>query len=140
MLSRLAICCDIPAVGAFCPMTKPGADSRRPVDAISPGALPVGSVPARRVHVRADARSDDADPRLRSITALTGYHIHATDGAVGHVDDFLGEDAEWNITSLKHYGKRVYRRRAGDVREAMSNTACTFRYPAMRRSRKLPAA
>ena len=54
-----------------------------------------GSLP--RVHVGIDARSDDADPHLRSIAALTGYHIHATDGGIGHVDDFLVEDAGWNI-------------------------------------------
>jgi hypothetical protein len=33
--------------------------------------------------------SDDGDPHLRDMTALRGYHIHATDGAIGHVENFL---------------------------------------------------
>ncbi len=37
------------------------------------------------------------DPHLRSIAAVTGYHIHATDGEIGHVEDFLVDDATWNI-------------------------------------------
>ena len=54
-----------------------------------------GSLP--RVHAGLDAQANDADPHLRSIAALTGYHVHATDGAIGHVDDFLVEDAGWSI-------------------------------------------
>ena len=40
-------------------------------------------------------RAND-DPHLRSIEAVTGYHIHATDGEIGHVEDFLVEDADWS--------------------------------------------
>jgi hypothetical protein len=40
------------------------------------------------------------DPRLRSIEAVTGYHIHARDGEIGHVEDFLVEDADWSIHYL----------------------------------------
>jgi len=46
--------------------------------------------------IAASQRSDD-DPHLRSIEAITGYHIHASDGEIGHVDDFLVEDADWSI-------------------------------------------
>jgi sporulation protein YlmC with PRC-barrel domain len=46
-----------------------------------------------------ELRSDD-DPHLRSIEAVTGYHIHATDGEIGHVEDFLVEDADWSIHYL----------------------------------------
>jgi hypothetical protein len=44
------------------------------------------------------ARSDD--PRLRSIEAVTGYHIEARDGEIGHVEDFLIDDADWSIHYL----------------------------------------
>ena len=27
--------------------------------------------------------------------AVTGYHIHAADGEIGHVEDFLVDDAGW---------------------------------------------
>ena len=36
----------------------------------------------------------------RSVEAVTGYHIHASDGEIGHVEDFLVEDADWSIHYL----------------------------------------
>jgi hypothetical protein len=48
----------------------------------------------------ADARRDHDDPHLRSIDAVTGYHIHASDGKIGHVQDFLVEDGDWCIHYL----------------------------------------
>ena len=38
-----------------------------------------------------------ADPHLRSARDVTGYYIEATDGDLGHVEDFLVEDATWAI-------------------------------------------
>jgi hypothetical protein len=40
------------------------------------------------------------DPHLRSAEAITGYHIHARDGEIGHVEDFLVEDMDWSIHYL----------------------------------------
>jgi hypothetical protein len=54
----------------------------------------------RREADRAEARRDHDDPHLRSVEAVTGYHIHASDGKVGHVEDFLLEDADWSIHYL----------------------------------------
>ncbi len=31
---------------------------------------------------------------------VTGYHIHALDGEIGHVEDFYVEDADWSIHYL----------------------------------------
>lgn len=53
----------------------------------------------REEKIAAAQRSDD-DPHLRSIEAVTGYHIHASDGEIGHVEDFLVEDADWSIHYL----------------------------------------
>jgi len=39
----------------------------------------------------------DQDPHLRSIAAVTGYHIEATDGPIGHVENFLIDDTNWDI-------------------------------------------
>lgn len=36
-------------------------------------------------------------PNLRSLKEVTGYHIHATDGDIGHVEDFLICDQTWMI-------------------------------------------
>jgi len=40
------------------------------------------------------------DPDLRSANAVRGYHIHASDGPVGHVDDFIIDDETWAIRYL----------------------------------------
>lgn len=45
----------------------------------------------------ADAQPNEGDPHLRSIAALAGYHIHATDGEIGHVEGFLVDDVGWSI-------------------------------------------
>ena len=44
--------------------------------------------------------AEDGDPHLRSMTAVRGYHIHATDGSIGHVENFLLDDATWAIRYL----------------------------------------
>lgn len=41
-----------------------------------------------------------ADPHLRSTRHVTGYHIHATDGEIGHVTDFIINEENWAIESL----------------------------------------
>ena len=46
------------------------------------------------------ARRRNDDPHLRSCKAVTGYHIHATDGDVGHVSGFLVDDETWAIRYL----------------------------------------
>jgi hypothetical protein len=40
------------------------------------------------------------NPHLRSSSAVTGYHIQAADGDIGHVSDFLVDDASWAIRYL----------------------------------------
>jgi hypothetical protein len=46
------------------------------------------------------ARHRDDDPHLRSCNAVRGYHIHATDGDIGHVAGFLIDDETWAIRYL----------------------------------------
>jgi len=40
------------------------------------------------------------DCHLRSCRVVTGYHIHATDGDIGHVKDLLVDDRTWAIRYL----------------------------------------
>ena len=54
----------------------------------------------RRAEDIAAARRSDDDPHLRSVEAVTGYHIHASDGEIGHVADFLVEDSDWSIHEI----------------------------------------
>ena len=46
------------------------------------------------------ARHRNDDPHLRSCNAVTGYHIQATDGEIGHVSGFLVDDETWAIRYL----------------------------------------
>jgi hypothetical protein len=45
----------------------------------------------------AGAQTYEGDRHLRSIATVTGYHIDAVDGEIGHVEDFLVDDAGWGI-------------------------------------------
>jgi uncharacterized protein YrrD len=43
------------------------------------------------------ARHENDDPHLRSCQAVIGYHIHATDGDLGHVQGLLVDEQTWAI-------------------------------------------
>ena len=47
-----------------------------------------------------EMNSEDGDPHLRSISEVTGYHVHATDGNIGHVEDFLVESDNRGVRYL----------------------------------------
>ncbi len=42
-------------------------------------------------------RHRNDDPHLRSCKAVTGYHLRATDGEIGHVSGYLVDDETWAI-------------------------------------------
>ena len=46
---------------------------------------------------------DDDDPHLRSIATVTGYHIHALDGEIGHVEDLY---VKTRVTSISSWSTR----------------------------------
>jgi sporulation protein YlmC with PRC-barrel domain len=48
----------------------------------------------------ADTLRTEDDPHLRGIVALTGTYIHATDGEIGHVENFIIDDTGWSIRYL----------------------------------------
>lgn len=41
-----------------------------------------------------------ADAHLRSTQAVSGYHVQATDGIIGHICDFMMDDKSWTIGQL----------------------------------------
>ena len=47
-----------------------------------------------------DAMADGDDARLDSVKTTSGYHIHARNGEIGHVDDFLIGQDSWQIRYL----------------------------------------
>jgi uncharacterized protein YrrD len=38
-----------------------------------------------------------SDPHLRSTCQVTGYKTHASDGEIGHVEDFIIDDKNWTL-------------------------------------------
>ena len=44
---------------------------------------------------------ESTDSHLRSTEAVTGYHIEATDGEIGHVDGFIVDDEAWAIRYIE---------------------------------------
>lgn len=46
------------------------------------------------------SRREDEDPHLRSVAEVAGYHVHASDGDIGHVEDLLVEETGWGIRYL----------------------------------------
>jgi hypothetical protein len=46
-------------------------------------------------------RKESTDSHLRSTEAVTGYHVEATDGAIGHVDGFVIDDEAWAIRYIE---------------------------------------
>ncbi len=47
-----------------------------------------------------DTKDADGDPHLRSTHKVTGYSIHANDGKIGDVEDFIIDDSSWKIDFL----------------------------------------
>jgi sporulation protein YlmC with PRC-barrel domain len=43
------------------------------------------------------AKKQKVDPNLRSMHEIFGYKIEATDGHIGHVEDFILDDVKWTV-------------------------------------------
>ncbi|MGD0104351.1 MAG: PRC-barrel domain-containing protein [Rhodopila sp.] len=43
---------------------------------------------------------DGGDPNLRSMAAVNGYHVEATDGSIGHIESFILDDVTWDVRYL----------------------------------------
>ncbi len=62
---------------------------------------PAVSPEVEEANARAEAaRHQDDDPHLRSCKVVMGYHIHATDGDIGHVQGLLVDEETWAIRYL----------------------------------------
>ena len=44
-----------------------------------------------------DTKHADGNPHLRSTHKITGYTIHAMDGKIGDVEDFIVDDTSWKL-------------------------------------------
>ncbi|MFZ2105141.1 MAG: PRC-barrel domain-containing protein, partial [Roseiarcus sp.] len=81
-------------------------------------ASPMLAAPYLGLQMRAEPGNDidespAGDPHLRSVFEVIGYHIHATDGDIGHVENFMFDPDEWRLpyfvvdTSNYWFGNRV---------------------------------
>jgi hypothetical protein len=66
------------------------------VAAIPPG----GSDPHNLIAKARAARHEHDDPHLRSCSAVTGYHIKAQDGEIGHVQGWIVDEESWAVRYL----------------------------------------
>jgi len=63
--------------------------------------------------LRGKSAIHDADPHLRSIAEVTGYDVHAIDGSIGYVENFLIDSQSWIVryvtidTSRWWFGQHV---------------------------------
>lgn len=68
------------------------------------GMLPYSEPFAGEVGVaesrRPETMGDIGDPHLRSTQAVTGYHMQASDGAIGHLENLLVDEAGWGVRYL----------------------------------------
>jgi sporulation protein YlmC with PRC-barrel domain len=55
-----------------------------------------GSLAAQQ-KMEMSAREEDDDTHMRSAQEVMGYYIEATDGDIGHVEDFIIDDESWEI-------------------------------------------
>ncbi len=61
---------------------------------------PLFGVPLQAEGDIIDGPHNEGDPHLRSVQAVIGYHIEASDGAIGHVEDFQVDDKSWELRYL----------------------------------------
>jgi hypothetical protein len=69
----------------------------RPAEVDPVWEAPIFNKATERLAADKDPRPDDVDPHLHSVAEVKGYHVHATDGEMGHVENFLADDVSWDI-------------------------------------------
>jgi sporulation protein YlmC with PRC-barrel domain len=63
---------------------------------VAPGTL--GYYPVRPFNIpEKTVTEEEVDTNLRSVDEVTGYDIHALDGKIGHVEDLIIDDSDWQI-------------------------------------------
>lgn len=63
-------------------------------------AMMEATIPIPRTSANKAQALGPADQHLLSIDTITGYHLEAVDGLIGHVHDFLIDDTNWHIRYL----------------------------------------
>ena len=73
----------------------------------APGAMasPISEAPFLGAQPSSNSRAETeavegGDPNLRSVVEVIGYHIHARDGDIGHVENFMLDKDDWRLGYL----------------------------------------
>lgn len=66
--------------------------------AVTPPVAPVDVEPAGATPGRGETAG--GDQHLRSAREVIGYHVAATDGDLGHVEDLVIDDADWSLKEI----------------------------------------
>jgi hypothetical protein len=66
-----------------------------------PGAVDVPKDASTQAMAARTGGNKSTDSHLRSTKAVTGYHIEATDGEIGHVGAFIVDDEAWAIRYIE---------------------------------------
>jgi len=75
--------------------------SPHPVSGAPPvTAAPGGPSSVERKHELKEAEEEARASHLRSSDEVIGYRVVATDGAIGHVEDFVVDETNWAIESM----------------------------------------
>jgi hypothetical protein len=96
----------------------PDIDTDKPISRQRRGAMAIAygpvswtpdAAPPPHLMPRPSVLSQTAwgDPNLRSMQHVLGYGIHASDGDLGHVYDFIVEDDRWSIRYMAVATERV---------------------------------
>jgi uncharacterized protein YrrD len=66
------------------------------------GAAPLGPMTYEKTDGGDEASAPEShdDPHLRSTRSVAGYQLHATDGDLGHVVDYIIDDETWQVRFL----------------------------------------
>ena len=64
------------------------------------GSFPVVTPPSRDELASRGNHDHRSDKHLQSALSVNGYHLHATDGTIGHVTGFMVDDKSWTIREL----------------------------------------
>ncbi len=71
-------------------------------DPFYPSSFEVVEPVMTKEEVKAAAENEEKnyDPHLRSVREVTGDYLEAVDGEIGHVEDFIIDEADWTIRYL----------------------------------------
>ncbi|MEP6749716.1 MAG: PRC-barrel domain-containing protein [Bacteroidota bacterium] len=67
------------------------------------GVMPAAPLFDERIskgNENAAIQRENNDVHLRSTDRITGYHIHAVDGKIGHICDFIIDDGSWQVSDI----------------------------------------